>query len=143
MISIRNALIAALGLAVLFVGFLVWRGERPGAVPEGFAQGNGRIEAVEIDIASKYPGRIEAVLAHEGQLVEVGQAVVQMDTRQLRANRHQAEAELRRVEIAVENARLLIERDPQLESERGRAVRVLLYLFERDEIERMAAEAAR
>lgn len=109
MISIRNALIAALGLAVLFVGFLVWRGERPGAVPEGFAQGNGRIEAVEIDIASKYPGRIEAVLAHEGQLVEVGQAVVQMDTRQLRANRHQAEAELRRVEIAVENARLLIE----------------------------------
>lgn len=109
MISIRNALIAALGLAVLVVGFLVWRGERPGAVPEGFAQGNGRIEAVEIDIASKYPGRIEAVLAHEGQLVEVGQAVVQMDTRQLRANRHQAEAELRRVEIAVENARLLIE----------------------------------
>ena len=84
MISIRNAFIAALGLAVLFVGFLVWRGERPGAVPEGFAQGNGRIEAVEIDIASKYPGRIEAVLAHEGQLVEVGQAVVQMDTRQLR-----------------------------------------------------------
>lgn len=33
---------------------------------------------------------------------------------------------------ARDDARLLIERDPQLESERGQAVRTLLYLFERD-----------
>ncbi len=33
---------------------------------------------------------------------------------------------------ARDDARLLIERDPQLDSERGQAVRSLLYLFERD-----------
>jgi ATP-dependent DNA helicase RecG len=33
---------------------------------------------------------------------------------------------------ARDDARLLLERDPKLESPRGRAVRVLLYLFERD-----------
>ncbi|WP_436097878.1 ATP-dependent DNA helicase RecG [Bosea sp. LjRoot237] len=33
---------------------------------------------------------------------------------------------------ARDDARLLIERDPQLETERGQAIRTLLYLFERD-----------
>ena len=33
---------------------------------------------------------------------------------------------------ARDDARLILERDPELESERGRALRVLLYLFERD-----------
>jgi ATP-dependent DNA helicase RecG len=35
--------------------------------------------------------------------------------------------------IAHEDARLVLERDPHLENERGRALRVLLYLFRRDE----------
>jgi ATP-dependent DNA helicase RecG len=37
------------------------------------------------------------------------------------------------VAIAHDDARLVLERDPHLESERGRALRVLLYLFRRDE----------
>jgi ATP-dependent DNA helicase RecG len=37
------------------------------------------------------------------------------------------------IAIAHDDARLVLERDPQLESERGRALRVLLYLFRRDE----------
>ena len=37
------------------------------------------------------------------------------------------------VAVAHDDARLLLERDPHLESERGRALRVLLYLFRRDE----------
>ena len=35
--------------------------------------------------------------------------------------------------IAHDDARLVLERDPQLESERGHALRLLLYLFRRDE----------
>jgi ATP-dependent DNA helicase RecG len=34
--------------------------------------------------------------------------------------------------LARDDARLALERDPELESERGRAIRTLLYLFERD-----------
>ena len=37
------------------------------------------------------------------------------------------------IAIAHDDARLVLERDPQLESERGRALRILLYLFRRDE----------
>ena len=34
---------------------------------------------------------------------------------------------------AHDDARMIIDRDPKLESERGKALRFLLYLFERDE----------
>jgi ATP-dependent DNA helicase RecG len=37
------------------------------------------------------------------------------------------------VAIAHDDARLVLERDPHLESERGQALRILLYLFRRDE----------
>ncbi|MBX9932149.1 MAG: ATP-dependent DNA helicase RecG [Methylobacterium sp.] len=36
------------------------------------------------------------------------------------------------LEVARDDARLIVERDPGLKSERGKALRVLLYLFERD-----------
>ena len=36
------------------------------------------------------------------------------------------------LEAARDDARLIVERDPRLSSERGRALRVLLYLFERE-----------
>ena len=34
---------------------------------------------------------------------------------------------------ARDDARLIMDRDPELQSERGKALRVLLYLFERDQ----------
>ena len=37
------------------------------------------------------------------------------------------------VAIAHDDARLVLERDPHLESKRGQALRALLYLFRRDE----------
>lgn len=109
MSKIRPFLLAALVAVAAVLGFVAWQGNGNDQVPEGFARGNGRVEAVEIDIAAKFPGRIESVLVREGQLVEAGQPLVELDTRQLRASRHQAEAELRRAEIAVESARLMVE----------------------------------
>ncbi|MEQ1954830.1 ATP-dependent DNA helicase RecG [Mesorhizobium sp. CN2-181] len=41
------------------------------------------------------------------------------------------------LEIARDDARLVLARDPALESERGKAIRVLLYLFGRDEAVRL------
>ena len=35
--------------------------------------------------------------------------------------------------IARDDARLIVDRDPDLQNERGKALRLLLYLFERDE----------
>jgi ATP-dependent DNA helicase RecG len=41
------------------------------------------------------------------------------------------------LETARDDARLLLARDPELKSERGEAIRLLLYLFGRDEAVRL------
>lgn len=54
-----------------FVGLLVvlaaaaWWLLRPPGLPAGFASSNGRIEATEVDIASKIAGRIDTILVKE------------------------------------------------------------------------------
>lgn len=67
---------------------------KPG-LPPGFAGGNGRLEAKQIDIATKYPGRIKQILADEGQMVDAGQVVAIMDTDPLEAQLRAAEAKIR------------------------------------------------
>jgi HlyD family secretion protein len=32
-------------------------------MPEGIAKSNGRVEATQVDVAAKYPGRLEEVTA--------------------------------------------------------------------------------
>jgi exopolysaccharide biosynthesis polyprenyl glycosylphosphotransferase len=46
--------------------YFAWQALRPNGLPEGFASGNGRIEATEIDVATKIAGRVEDILVHEG-----------------------------------------------------------------------------
>lgn len=65
-------------------------------LPLGIASGNGRIEANEVDIATKFGGRIAAVLVKEGDTVAVNQALVQIDTKEREAQLHRAEAEVLR-----------------------------------------------
>lgn len=91
-------------------------------LPPGFASGNGRIEAVEIDIATKTPGRIQEILFREGDFVTVGQVLARMDTTQLHAQLRQAEAQLRRAIISVDTAKSLV---AQREAERKSATAVI------------------
>ncbi|MGE1091038.1 HlyD family secretion protein [Pseudomonas zeae] len=63
---------------------------------EGLSMGNGRLEATEVQIASKTPGRLAEVLVDEGDKVNKGQLLARMDTRTLEALRTQAEAEVLR-----------------------------------------------
>ena len=58
--------------------------------------GNGRLEATEVQIAAKTPGRLAEVLVDEGDRVTLGQLLARMDTRTLEASRAQAEAEVLR-----------------------------------------------
>lgn len=102
----RKWLIRLSGLLILAtVGGLVWWQLDHGDVPDGLVSGNGRIEAVEIDIAAKRPGRIENILVEEGEFVIADQVVAQMDIRTLQAELRQAEARLRQSRSEVETAR--------------------------------------
>jgi len=93
------------GLAV----FLIRGALSEPALPDGFAAGNGRIEATTIDIAALTGGRIAEITADEGDHVKAGDVLVQMDIVQLNAQRREAEAQLRRAEIGVETANALVE----------------------------------
>lgn len=87
-------LAAAMVVIVLgVVGAYAWYALAQSKVPPGFVSGNGRLEAVEIDIATKYAGRIQEVLAREGDTVEAGQVVARMDTLELKHQLQQAMAE--------------------------------------------------
>lgn len=72
---------------------------------EGLAKGNGRIEAVEIDIAAKLPGRVKDVLVKEGDFVTAGQILAHLDTQVFEAQRREAEANLEQARSNVANAR--------------------------------------
>ena len=66
---------------------------RTPTLPPGFASGNGRIEAIEYDVATKRAGRVASVMAREGDMVTVGQALARMDTGDLDASLREAEAQ--------------------------------------------------
>ncbi|HEY2050514.1 MAG TPA: efflux RND transporter periplasmic adaptor subunit [Caulobacteraceae bacterium] len=83
------------GAAVVVVGaFVAWRILSRPALPAGFAGGNGRLEANQIFISPKYPGRIDQVLFREGDDVQAGQVVARMDTSALDAQLREAEAQI-------------------------------------------------
>ena len=86
-------LLAAVAVAVGIVGGFAWYRLRPPGIPPGFVSSNGRIEATEIDIATKYQGRIEQVLVREGDTVNAGQVVARLDTQELLAQLHEAQAQ--------------------------------------------------
>lgn len=110
MINLVRSWIAPAGIVLLAIaGWLAWNGVNGETLPEGIFRGNGRIEAVEIDVAAKSAGRIEKILVEEGDLVTAGQPLAKIETRQLEAALRQAEAEQRRAEIGVETANILVQ----------------------------------
>lgn len=93
--------------AVAAVAWYVWDQNTAG-LPSGFASGNGRIEAEQIDIATRTPGRIDRILVNEGDLIETGQLLAVMDTRELEAQLARAQADVARAESQVDEVRALI-----------------------------------
>ena len=67
-------------------GYYYWWQHLRSALPAGIVYGNGRLEADEINIDTKYAGRIAEMLADEGDLVKAGQVVARMDTQDLAAS---------------------------------------------------------
>ncbi len=89
-------------LLVLLVGLVVvsWQRQRVNTVTAGFVQGNGRLEATQIDIATKLPGRLKSVMVREGDTVLAGQLLAEMDVASLDAALREAQAGVRRAENA-------------------------------------------
>ncbi|MFG0290110.1 MAG: HlyD family secretion protein [Rhodopirellula sp. JB044] len=63
------------------------------ALPPGFVSGNGRIEAVQVDVSTKYAGRVVNISVEEGDMVKPGQILAQLDTAELQATLEKAVAQ--------------------------------------------------
>jgi len=86
------------------IGWLWWQ-QHQSQLPPGFASGNGRLESDEIDIETKFAGRIAKLLVDEGDMVTAGQVVATMDTRDLQASLKKSEALVSQAERALDEAR--------------------------------------
>jgi len=82
------------GVAAFGGGGAAWIIFSGPSVPPGLAGGNGRLEANQIYVATKYAGRIKEVLFNEGDTVDAGQVVAIMDTTALEAQLREAVAQI-------------------------------------------------
>lgn len=102
--SIKKA-VGVVGVAVaLGVGAVAWQQSKPAGPGEGFVRGNGRIEATEIDIATKLAGPVQEILVNEGDFVQAGQLLAEMRIDGLIAQRDEARAKYRHDVTAVASA---------------------------------------
>lgn len=101
----RQALVALTILAAACGGGYYWFKTANSALPLGIASGNGRVEADQIDIATKFAGRIAELLVDEGSAVSAGQVVARMDTRDLQASLEKGQAQVKQAQRALDEAR--------------------------------------
>jgi len=97
----------ALALAIIvgcLLGSLYWWRETHPQLPLSIIFGNGRLESDEIDIDTKFAGRIAEIFVDEGAMVKAGQIVARMDTRDLEASLKKSQAQVNQAQRAIDEA---------------------------------------
>jgi HlyD family secretion protein len=111
---LTSIVIVACVLGLGGAGAWYWWQQQLNALPPGIAKANGRLEAERIEISTKYPGRIAAVLVKEGDMVRQGEILARMDTAELQAQIFAAEAQVRKAEHEESQAKaLIVQRDSE------------------------------
>ena len=91
-------------VAAVVIAIVVWIKTKPSGPGIGFISGNGRVEATDIDIATKLAGRVQNILVDEGDFVKAGQPLAQMQVDVLDAQRDEARAQSAQAVTAVASA---------------------------------------
>ena len=73
-------------------GYVAWKQYEASLLPQGIISANGRVEATQVDISTKIPGRVIEIIPHEGDMVPIGSVVARIDTSETLAQLHQAQA---------------------------------------------------
>lgn len=100
----KPLIFTVVAISIIIAGWVTWTFKQPSGPGEGFISGNGRIEATEIDIAAKYGGRLVNIFVNEGDFVEAGQVVAQMQIDVLNAQLNEAHAQQQQAINAVASA---------------------------------------
>src|ERR1700722_16727023 len=70
-------------------------------LPEGIAKANGRLEATQVDVSSKYAGRLQEVTVEEGSSVTQGQAIAKLTSPEYEAQLRAAKADVQKANDAL------------------------------------------
>ena len=77
-------------------------------MPEGIVKTNGRIEATQVDVAAKYPGRLAKLTKDEGDEVTAGEVVATISSPETEAQLRAAQAQVLKAKQALAEAVALI-----------------------------------
>ena len=72
--------------------------------PPGIVKSNGRIEATQVDVSSKYAGRLEEVTVEEGSTVAQGQVIARISSPEYEAQLRAAQSDVQRAKDALASA---------------------------------------
>lgn len=97
-IIFKRLIIISVIAGIIGGGIFLYNYLNQSELPESIAFGNGRIEATEVDIATKLPGRLTEVSVNEGDIVKAGQIVARLDTDELNAKLQQAQAQVQQAQ---------------------------------------------
>ena len=100
--------LAVVAIALAAGGGAYYRWKQWQEAGTGIVASNGRIEADQININTKFAGRLAERLVDEGDMVHAGQIVARMDTKDLEASLKQAQAQ-GTAQRAIDEARSLQE----------------------------------
>lgn len=99
---LRNkSLLLAAGVLLAGASGYAWLRYGHSGPGPGFVGSNGRIEATDVDVATKYPGRVAEILAAEGDFVTAGQVLATMQIDVLQAQSAEARAGQRQAQNAA------------------------------------------
>ncbi|MBK7249896.1 MAG: HlyD family efflux transporter periplasmic adaptor subunit [Gammaproteobacteria bacterium] len=100
-----HALTGYVVAALVLSGWYALDRFRAGTEDGAFIRSNGRIEATEVDIATKLAGRVGDILVGEGDFVKAGQVLATMQVQTLEAQLREVTAQRRQATHAVASAR--------------------------------------
>ena len=101
----KSRLFSILALMIIaLAGATIWYQTQGNNLPQGIYQTNGRLEAEQVEVATKTAGRIAEVLVREGQMVQAGDLLVTIDNKQLLAKKREAQAQINAANLALEEA---------------------------------------
>ncbi|HJY16562.1 MAG TPA: HlyD family efflux transporter periplasmic adaptor subunit [Xanthobacteraceae bacterium] len=85
------------------------------SLPDGIVKTNGRIEATQVDVAAKYPGRLTDITVEEGSEVKAGQVVGRVSSPEYEAQLRAAQSNVDKAKQAlVEAEAQIVQRDATL-----------------------------
>lgn len=144
-IKTKGAILSRVFIGIVLIAGIAgaiwyWQNRDQSEFPAEIVSGNGTIEADQMDIATKYPGRILEILVAEGDLIEVGQVLAKMDSTELKTQLAKAKAQQATAEeVVVESQAMITQQESGLhlaEQELARA----LPLIEKGSISKRTGE---